>query len=313
MDSGILNTITNAFVSTLLTGQTALRGFGLPLLAVFAVIALYLELGPLLASGSIGSGDALGAMLLFFLKIGIFYWLVVNTEALADALFRTFLQWGVAAGGVGMTVEMFFHPGDIVDAGLVAARPLIDFKVPWYKAYTISLPMLSLYNLAWWGIVLAFAGVALHMTMLIIEYHLAVLVALVVLPPGVLRPTAFFSEFAIGWVTGAAVRVLLTAAIVSIGLPLFSRLQFGLTAGGDPTVYTATVVLVASLFFLALAWVVPNRAAAIAGRGVSLALSGSTVIGQAASLARFGMAASGSIRGASRLIADAARAVGATK
>ena len=69
--------------------------------------------------------------------------------------------------------------------------------------------------------------------MTIIEYNLAVLVGTVLIPWGVLQPTAFFTEFSIGWLTGGLVRILVTAAIVGTAIPLFDLVQFRTTGGGD--------------------------------------------------------------------------------
>ena len=51
-----------------------------------------------------------------------------------------------------------------------------------------------------------------------------------------------------------------------------------MTAGGDPTYFGALIAGLTSLIFAILAWVIPARAAAIAGRGVSLAVHGGTIV-----------------------------------
>src|SRR5215831_11376933 len=101
------------------------------------------------------------------------------------------------------------------------------------------------------------------MMMTILEFNLAAMVAAVLLPWGVFPALAFFSEFVIAWLTGTLVRVLLTAAMVGLGLPLFRTLQFTLSSGGDPTFYSGVLVGGSALLFATLAWVLPARAAAI--------------------------------------------------
>ena len=66
--------------------------------------------------------------------------------------------------------------------------------------------------------------------------RLAALIATVLLPWAVFPALAFYGDFVVAWLTGALVRVLLTAAMVSIGLPLFQGLKFTLSSGGDPHV-----------------------------------------------------------------------------
>ena len=303
MNAGILDTITAAFVGALQTGQGALAQYSLPLLVIFATIAFYLQLGPLLASGGAGAGDAIASTLLMLLKIGVFYWLLVRLAPLANAAFVTFLQWGIAPTGGGVSAATFLTPSKVMDVGFRLGRPIRDYTdslISWAAVW--NWPNLLTYSLAYYAIVIAFAFIALHLMMVIIEYHLAVMIATVLIPFGVLQPTAFFTEFSIGWVTGGLVRILVTAAIIGIALPLFDLIQFNRAGGVDPTLYSAVVCGLTALIFLLLAWVIPGRAAAIAGRGVSLALHAGTLVAGAAGGGRAILAARQAIRGASQLL-----------
>ena len=303
MNAGILDTITAAFVGALQTGQGALAQYSLPLLAVFALLAFYLQLGPLLASGGAGAGDAVGSVLLSILKIGVFYWLLINLAPLTSAALRTFLQWGIAPTGGGISVDTFLAPSKVVDVGFVIGRPIREYTDSFLQwAGVWNWPMLITYSLAYYAIVIAFAFIALHLMMTLIEYYLAVMVATVLIPWGVLQPTAFFTEFSIGWVTGGLVRILVTAGIVGMALPLFNLVRFKTTGGGDPTFYSAMVCALTSVIFAILAWVIPARAATIAGRGVSLALHAGTLVAGAAGGGRALLAARETIRGASRML-----------
>ena len=112
------------------------------------------------------------------------------------------------------------------------------------------------------------------------------------------------AEFCIGWVTGGLIRILVTGAVVGISVPLFTLVQLNTTGGGDPTFYSSLVVALVSAIFAMLAWIIPGRAAAIAGRGVSLVLTGSTIMSSAASAARGGMAVRGAVQGVSRMLSQ---------
>jgi len=303
MNAGILDTITAAFVDALRTGQGALAQYWLPLLLVFATIAFYLQLGPLLASGSAGAGDAIASTLLTSVKIGVFYWLLKNFAGLASAALLTFLQWGVAPTGGGVSADTFLAPSKVLDVGFKIGAPIREFTnsfIHWAGVW--NWPMLITYSLAYYAIVLAFAFIAVHLMVTIIEYYLAVMVAMVLIPWGVLQPTAFFAEFSIGWVTGGLVRILVTVGIIGIALPLFDLVRFNTTGGGDPTFYSAVVCAITAVIFAILSWVIPGRAAAIAGRGVSLALHAGTLVAGAAGGGRAVLAISQAIRGTSRLL-----------
>ena len=303
MNATVLDIITAAFVDAMKTGAGALAQYSIPLLAVFALIAFYAQMSPLVASGSGQVGDTLAASLLHILKIGIFYWLLTNFIDLATAAFLTFLQWGIAPTGGGISATTFLNPSAIIDLGFRAAAPLDQFIANmsgWMRGFNVL--KIASFTLAYWVIVLAFAFVALHLMLTIIEFYLAVLVAMVLIPWGILNPVAFFAEFAIGWVTGGLVRVLVTGAIVGIAIPLFDLVTFRTTGEGDPTFYSVMIVGLTSGIFAILAWVIPGRAAAIAGRGVSLALHGGTLMAGAASGARGVLVVTAAIRGASSLL-----------
>jgi type IV secretion system protein TrbL len=303
MDATALDTITAAFVGALQTGTGALAQYSLPLLAVLAVIAFYVQLGPLVASGGAGMGDALGGTLLSVLKVGVFYWLLVNFAPLASAAFLTFLQWGVAPTGGGISAQTFLSPSTVLDVGFRVDKPLRLFTDSWASwAGVWNWPTLLTYSLTYYAIIVSFAFIALHLMVTIIEYYLAVMVGTVLIPWGVLSPTAFFTEFSIGWVTGGLVRILVTAAMVGIAVPLFDLVRFTTTGGGDPTFYSALVCALTSVVFAILSWVIPGRAAAIAGRGVSLALHAGTLVAGAAGGLRGVLVVTSVIRGVSSLI-----------
>ncbi len=311
MNTQILNDITSAFVNAIEAGTRILGQLSIPLLAVCAVIAFYVQLGPQLASGGVSLSEALGNFLLKVLKIGIFYWLLLHLTDLTDAAFRTFVQWGASAGG-NFTAGQFLNPAAVADIGFRLARPIREFTDSFIKWLAVwDWPTLFLYSLSYYLIVASFMLIALHLMMTIIEFHLAVMVSTVLIPWGVLQPTAFLTEFSFGWITGGLVRVLVTAALIGIATPLFHQVRFTTSSGGDPTFYSAVLCGLTSGVFAILAWVIPTRAAAMAGRGVSLALNASTIVAGAASGARFAVLATGgvgqAVQGVSTLV-QAARA-----
>src|SRR5262249_46311499 len=157
------------------------------------------------------------------------------------------------------------------------ARPIRDFTDSLLAWATHDWGTMIAYSLAFYAIVIGFFLIALHLMMTIIEFNLAVMAGTVLIPWGVFPALAFLGESSLSWIIGGLVKVLVTAALVSMALPLFARVVFTPSSGGDPTFYSATLCGLVSLLFAILAWVIPGRAGAIASRGVSLALSGSDV------------------------------------
>ena len=287
MTAQLLNDIVSAFVAALEGGAVTLGQYSFDLLAIAATLAFYFQVGPQVAHGGVGVGDALAGFLLLVIKIAVTFWLVLHLPDLARAAFDTFAQWGATVSGGGFTRQNFVSPAEIVDTGFILARPVRDFTTNVVNFFTNDIGTLIAYQIAYYAILIGFFLVALHVMMVIIEFNLAVLVATVLLPWAVFPALSFYADFVVAWLTGALVRVLLTAATVSIGLPLFRNLQFTLSSGGDPTFYSGLLVGGTAVLFAVLAWVLPSRAAAIAGRGVSLGLTGSDAIAGAATGARF--------------------------
>jgi type IV secretory pathway TrbL component len=258
---------------------------------------------PLLASGSAAIGDSLAATLLTMVKFGVFYWILVNLAAMTDAALNTFFQWGLAPGGGGVSLATFRQPGAIVLLGFELAKPLIDFPTSLWSKITGAFAMQQAgYWVAYGIVVLSFGAVALHLMMVLIEFYMAVMLSAVLIPWGVLTVTAFFTEFSIGWITGGLVRILVTTAMVAIAAPLFSSITIPATAGGDPTIFGGAMTVVVSLIYAILSWVVPGRAANIAGRGVSLALQAGTVLSTAAGAGRGVLMLQSAIRGVSQMM-----------
>ena len=271
------------------------------LLGAFALIGWYWNFGRSLAHRGRTAGRCARLALLYAVNIGIAYWLLVNLSGMATAAYQTFLQWGLAVGG-GATAGLLLTPSGVVDLGFQIAKPLQDsansltgiFGI-FYMREIFKMD-LSAQIITW-----AFPLVAIALMATQIEYHLAVMLAAILIPFGVFGPTAFLTEFCISWLTGCLLRVLLTAAIIGIGFPLFSTGTLALTPGGDPTNYSTSIVALVSVIYVALAWWIPNKAASMCGR-VALGLTGSTVVSGAMSLGRFALAGSAAIRGASQML-----------
>ena len=49
-------------------------------------------------------------------------------------------------------------------------------------------------------------------------------------------------------------------------------------AGADPDVYGSVILAVVAVLFAILVWIIPNRAAGMAGRGAALALTGEQIV-----------------------------------
>jgi type IV secretory pathway TrbL component len=250
----------------------------------------------------------------------VYFFAFVFYSLFWTAAFYSFLQWGLEGGGGGFGFESFLNPSVILDNGFKAAAPLYDTlnnmsvvgkaTAPWTFAGLL---------IAYWLTVLSFGVMALHVIMTIIDIKLAIASGAVLFPWCILTQTAILGELSLSWITAGLVRVLLTSLLMSIGQPLFEMANLAVApraGGADPKFYGAAVLAVVAFVFMVLSWVLPNRAAAIGGRGMALALSGDALVSGAmvgwsatGSTVRYASAAAtGAIRGSSALVQSLRRA-----
>jgi type IV secretory pathway TrbL component len=142
--------------------------------------------------------------------------------------------------------------------------------------------------------------------MMLIEYHLAVMLASVLIPWGIWRMTSGVAEFSLGWLTGGLIRALVSSAMIGIATPLFALLNRPVPGIGFFGMAQTVILMGASLIYLVLCWVIPAQAARMAGHA-SLGLTGSTLLHAAMTTARFGMMASGAGSTAARVISPMLR------
>ncbi len=284
MNSAILDQIVATFAAAIDGGFVALAASSLGLLSVCGIIYFYVYM-PQVVMGGAHFGDALAGLFWAVLRIGIFYWLIYVLYGLTLAALLTFIQWGIAgAGGQGLTVDDMLHPSTIINQGFKSAFVMQQFINQYGSGFggalnrAVHFWTVDTYLLAYWLIVLAFAAVAITMVLALIECKLAIMASAVLLPWGVLTQLAFFSELSIAWLTGTMIRMMLTSAIVGLGVPLFELFKPATTAGGDPTQYSSIMLLIVAWLFAVLAWEIPKRAAHIGGRGMALALGGETLM-----------------------------------
>ena len=88
----------------------------------------------------------------------------------------------------------------------------------------------------------------------------------------------FLSELSIAWIAAGLVRMFITAALMGVSVPLFALAALPNSAGADPDVYGSIILAVVAVVFAILVWVIPNRAAGMAGRGAALALTGEHIV-----------------------------------
>jgi P-type conjugative transfer protein TrbL len=306
MTSGIFDLLTSAFVNPISGGFGVLSRYALPLLGLLGAIYLTLRIAETVVRGE-SLNDLLATFIWTLVKIGVFYWIIVIFRDLALAALDTFVTWGLAPSGGQFGLGDFLRPSSIVDAGFTAAVPIQDFIVRqtgW--AAVKNWGQIMMYRAAYVAVVIGFVGMALAVMVALIEMHLAIMAGIVLFPWGILSYTMFLSELAIAWLAAGLVRMFITAGLMGVSVPLFALAALPIGPGLDPDIYGSIILAIVAVLFAILVWIIPNRAAGMAGRGAALALTGEHIVSsgiagfQGAQFAA--RAATEVVRGASQMV-----------
>jgi len=303
----LIDRITAAFLAALQAGGQVLAVFMLPILGVCAVISYYREYSATVMSSGAGLSEGIAHGITLIFAAGGYLFLLTQLFAIANAALDTVFYWGLLGSGNEVTTAQLRAPSFIFEAGLKAAKPIAEFDT-WFRAAQSTIRMAAHPGdlIAYWVIVLAFMGITLHHIMMLVEYYLAVMLASVLIPWGIWRATSGIAEFGLGWLTGGLIRALVSTAMIGIATPLFPLLNQPVPDRGFFTFSQTFILVASSLIYLMLCWVIPARAAQLAGQA-SLGLTGSTLLSGAMTGVRFAMGTAGLASSLSRVISPMLR------
>lgn len=309
----LIDRIFSSFTTALHGGTQALLLPGLLVLGLCATIAFYREYAYVLVGGT-GVGDALAWLLMFIVGAMLYTFVLTHWAEMTDYGLRLVLHWASVSGAAPNTAGLLAQPSQLWRAGMVAAKPIADFD-NWMKALgSLAGFVVSPRDaIVFAGICIAFFINAVHFGMIVVEFHLAVLASMVLVPWGLWQQSRSVAEMAIGWVTGCLIRVFVSTMMVGVALPLFQLLTpsappspLTLALGGDVgaaltalglkftgvpymmPVLDMIVFLGGSIVFCILCVTVPGRTARLAAGGLDL--SGHTLASATMTTARLGMA-----------------------
>lgn len=303
----IIDEITAAFLAAIQTGGQALAVFMLPILSVCALISYYREYASTVMSSGAGTGDALAHAVTLVFAAGCYLFLLTQIFQIAQAALDLVFTWGLLGAGGGVTSAQLRTPSFILETGLKAAKPIADFDTTLRAAASLF----KLANhpgdlVAYWAIVLSFVGVTAHHVLMLVEFHLSVMFASVLIPWGVWRLTSGIAEFSLGWITGGLIRALVSSAMIGLATPLFDLLNRAVPDAGFFSRPETFRLLGGSFLYLILCWVIPAQAARLAGMA-SLGLTGSTLLSAATTTARLGLMVASLGNAGSRVISPLLR------
>jgi type IV secretion system protein TrbL len=276
-DPGILTAILSAFMGVFSRGTGLLTGDA----ERFLFLLAGLELVGAALFWALQGEELIVPFIRKILVIGVFAWFVLHWPTFLNAVRDGFLDAGFKAGGGTSSIGQLNDPSAIVSRGLAVVAPIaakVEALSPW------SVGDLFLYGWAMLFTLLAFFILGIQVFLTYLEFYLLATLALVLVPFGVLRWTAFMAEKSFGLVFSFGVKLMVLAFIVSAAEPVLAAL----TLPANPNFNQVLSVLVGAMAITFLAWHAPGVAAGLVAGGPSLSASG---FGRGAATMAFGATA----------------------
>lgn len=155
-----------------------------------------------------------------FFTLGIMCFLIIKYEYLAIR-FQQSIVWIAAKVGGENTMEYFYNPTLVVEFAnrdiLTPLRNLIDQSTSW----TTKLELQIFYGFASIAITLCFIIVAIQLVIAILEFHLILLMGLILLPFNIFEPLQFIGSKVFQSIIGQAIKLAFIVLIIGISLNVF--------------------------------------------------------------------------------------------
>jgi type IV secretion system protein TrbL len=208
---------------------------------------------------ALGGGDNVVGIFKRILHIGAWVWIVQSYPTLAKALRDSLIQAGMTAGGGSGDVSLLMDPSRLAGYGLDATAPLI------HKLADLGMTDLSdliVFGFGYLAIMACFVIMAINVFLAVLEYYVFAALAGIFLPFGLLEPTKFLAEKAIGAVVSASVKLMVLGLVTAIIDPVLSSIHF---AGPEITFNELWSVFLTVCALMFLCWKAPSLAGSLLG------------------------------------------------
>lgn len=275
-DAGILTYILTSFLSVFSGGFGSVLPHAKHLLFLMAGIELTLAA----LFWALKGENLMVPLIQKTLVIGLFTYFVLNWPSLINAVLSGFVFTGQVAGsgGGGGSLLSLTNPSAIISQGFTAISPISAAiaALPWYSVG-------DLFLLGWAMIftLIAFFIIGIQCFITYLEFYIVAVLALILVPFGVFKHTAFLAEKSLGIIISHGVKLMVLAFIISAASPVLASISTVLPAAGTVTIAQAYSILLASMAIAFLAWHAPALAGGMMSGGPSL--NAGTAVGTAVS------------------------------
>jgi type IV secretion system protein TrbL len=243
------------FITALSGAYSRIQGSASTLLGILVGIEVVL-LGLWTA---LGGGDNVVGVFKKILHIGAWVWIVQSYPTLAKDLVESLVKAGLLAGGGSGDVSLLMDPSRLAGYGLDATEPLTR------KLADLGMTDLSdliVFGFGYLAILACFLIMAINVFLAVLEYYVFAALAGIFLPFGLLSPTKFLAEKAIGAVVSASVKLMVLGLVTAIIDPVLSSIHF---AGPEITFNELWSVFLTVCALMFLCWKAPSLAGSLLG------------------------------------------------
>ena len=228
-------------------------------------------------------GDVFAGLLRKVLYVGAFALILNNYAVLADIIFASFIDLGLAASGAALRPDDLLRPGFVANTGITAAHPiLLDIQtLIGFPEIVVNAVEIAILLLAWLGVVAAFFVLAVQMFVTLVEFKLMALAGFVLVPFALWRRTTFLAERVLGSVMASGVKVMVLAVIIGIGSTIFADVANALQ-GQEVSIARALPLLLAALSLLGIGIHGPAVASGLIAGGPQLDAGAAAATGRRA-------------------------------
>ncbi len=296
-DTQILTTILNNFSDIFTNGVGMISGDAKWLLGTLMLIDLLLAI--LL---NLTDSDHMKTLIEKTLKYGLFIFIVSDYRGLVNILLNSFEMIGIKAGGGGLSKSLISDPSNISTCGIWVTKPIFEFIDSYGKVDVLmNLHKILLAEVSGLAIMLCYFVIGIQIFITYLEFYIVATLALILIPFGVNKHTAFLGEKAIGAVLSFGIKLMVLAFIASASIPLVKSW----TLPTDPTNEQIFCLLLGSLAIAFLCWHAPSVVSGLlsgsptltAGSAAAAALTAGVIGYQASKMGVSGIKSAGSMAG----------------
>src|SRR5712692_7190016 len=236
MTVGFLTDFVTQFQGVMLTGITALK----PIVVTWLSFLVVVELVRTLGAGALSSSGQGPHLVRFGVRTLVWVYAIMDFPHLADVLYKTCAGLGLRAGGNALTIAQFLDPSAYLDHGLKAGQILED-------AFNANISLdgfvaAFFFLVVWVVFLLSFAYLGLRIMILQIEFSVAIVCALLILPAAVVRGMGWLAAGALSYPINCGFRFFVMALLASVVTPLTTTI-----VGVGATWETGITMLIAAL------------------------------------------------------------------